>query len=142
MDDVAAAVLQRTGTIDTFKLEKLVYYCQAWNLVWEGRPMFTARIEAWANGPVIPKLYRQHRGSYSVSTWPSGDPSRLDPPEAETVDIVVDFYQKYSGWELANLTHREAPWLDARKGLAAGERGNVEITPAAMLEFYGSLTPA
>src|SRR5665213_2316970 len=59
VDDVAAAILKRTGAIDTFKLQKLVYYCQAWHLVWDGVPLFKARIEAWANGPVVPKLYQQ-----------------------------------------------------------------------------------
>lgn len=144
VDDVAAAVLERTGPIDTFKLEKLVYYCQAWHLVWEGQPLFRARIEAWANGPVVRKLYQEHRGMYQVSSWPSGDPGRLTPREETTVDSVVDFYKKYSGWELAQLTHSERPWLEAREraGLAPGERGAVEIPLDSMLEFYGGLAPA
>lgn len=141
VDDVAAAVLQRTGAIDTFKLEKLVYYCQAWHLVWEGEPLFRARIEAWANGPVVPKLYQQHRREYRVQRWPSGDASRLDRREITTIESVVNFYNKYSGWELAELTHKEDPWINARAtaDLGPGERGKVEITPATMLEYYSSI---
>ena len=67
--DVAAAILERTGPIDTFKLQKLAYYCQAWHLVWDEEPLFKARIEAWANGPVVRALYDKHRGSYRVSDW-------------------------------------------------------------------------
>lgn len=141
VDDVAAAILQRTGPLDTFKLQKLVYYCQAWSLVWDDRPMFQARVEAWANGPVVPNLYRQHRGQYRVSSWPSGDPSRLSTDEQETVDAVLDFYGGLSGNELSQLTHREAPWRDARRqaGLDPGERGGVPITNEALLEYYGGL---
>lgn len=141
VDDVAAAVLARTGAIDTFKLQKLVYYCQAWHLVWEDEPLFTARVEAWANGPVVPKLYNRHRGQYRVNEWSVGDASHLKRHEATTVDAVVDFYGNRSGQELAELTHREAPWREAREraGLLPGDRGKEEITTAAMNEYYGAL---
>ena len=140
-DDVAAAVIKRTRSIDTFKLEKLVYYCQAWHLAWEGVPLFKARIEAWANGPVVPKLYRQHRKVYSVGKWPSGNPADLASGEVSTTDAVVNFYNKYSGWELAQLTHRERPWAEARAraGLAPGAVGKVEITHEAMKDYYQGL---
>lgn len=46
MDDVAAAILERTGPLDTFKLQKLVYYAQAWHLVWDNEPLFEEPIEA------------------------------------------------------------------------------------------------
>src|SRR5689334_5878093 len=55
--DTAAFILKVHGPVSAMKLEKLVYYCQAWSLVWDERPMFSERIEAWANGPVCPDLY-------------------------------------------------------------------------------------
>src|SRR5262249_21516885 len=127
VDDVAAAILERTGRIDAYKLQKLVYYCQAWHLVWDDEPLFKARIEAWANGPDVPKLYPQHRGSYRLDSSPSGDSSNLTASETETIDAVIKYYGDKSGQWLSELTHRESPWRDARKGLAPGERGNNEI---------------
>ena len=50
--DVAAYIVKKTGQISTMKLQKMVYYCQAWSLVWDEKPMFKEKIEAWANGPV------------------------------------------------------------------------------------------
>ena len=42
VDDVAAALIEGLGgQVDTWKLQKLVYYCQAWNLVWEDEPLFS-----------------------------------------------------------------------------------------------------
>lgn len=58
-NDVAQYVLEQSGKMTTIKLQKLVYYCQAWSLVWTESPLFDDRIEAWANGPVVPSLYRQ-----------------------------------------------------------------------------------
>jgi uncharacterized phage-associated protein len=42
------------------KLQKLVYYAQAWALVWDDEPIFDEEIEAWANGPVVRGLYEAH----------------------------------------------------------------------------------
>ncbi|MGH7905267.1 MAG: Panacea domain-containing protein, partial [Candidatus Binataceae bacterium] len=75
--DVAAHILGKIGPISAMKLQKLVYYSQAWSLVWDEKPLFRDRIEAWASGPVVPNLYRKHRGKFEVANWPSGDPSRL-----------------------------------------------------------------
>jgi len=42
---------------------------------------------------------------------------------------------------LSDLTQLEAPWREARKGLSDAERGDREITWAAMAEYYESLLP-
>ncbi len=137
--DVAKYILKNQRGITTWKLQKLVYYSQAWSLVWDEKPLFQARIEAWANGPVVPALYRLHRGQYLVSDWPKGNPRALSKREKETVDVILGFYgDKTSQW-LSDLTHQEPPWKEARNGLPPGTRGSAEITQAAMAEYYGSL---
>jgi uncharacterized phage-associated protein len=137
--DVAKYVLEKHGEMPAVKLQKLVYYSQAWHLVWTDGPLFEARIEAWANGPVSPELYAGHRGFYSVSKWRKGDVEKLSRTERASVDAILKHYGNKTAFWLSELSHREAPWLDARQGLAAGERGNHEITKAAMAEYYGSL---
>ncbi len=137
--DVAAYILEQLGPVTTWKLQKLIYYCQAWALVWDEKPLFRARIEAWANGPVVPALYREHKGQFRVTRWPQGDSSRLTDTERETVEAVLKFYgPKTSQW-LSDLTHNEKPWQDARGTLPAGERGSEEITLASMHEYYSGL---
>ena len=49
--DIAAYILCKQGAMTAMKLQKLVYYSQAWSLVWDDKPLFRERIEAWANGP-------------------------------------------------------------------------------------------
>ncbi len=137
--DVTAYILQQAGEMTAMKLHKLVYYAQAWSLVWDERPLFEDRIEAWANGPVVPELYERHRGRFLIAHWPDGDPSTLTPQEMETVDAVLDYYAPHRAQALSDLTHREQPWREARHGLSPGERGNHEITHAAMDEYYGGL---
>ena len=137
--DVAAYILHKTGKITAVKLQKLLYYCQAWHLVWDDEPLFHAKIEAWANGPVVPQIYRLHRKDYYVCDWPEGDRSSLTPSERGTVRSILKHYGNKTSLWLSELTHRERPWRDARKGLDPLDRGNNEITQAAMERYYRSL---
>lgn len=138
--DVAAYILRKQGAMSAMKLQKLVYYCQAWSLVWDDRPMFEDEIQAWANGPVIVHLYSAHRGKFMVTEGDiNGSPGRLDAKAKSTIDSVVRFYGKKPAYWLSALSHREQPWLAARKGLKMGERGSSVITQATMAEYYGSL---
>lgn len=138
--DVAEYVLHKAGPMTAMKLQKLCYYAQAWSLVWDERPIFRARIEAWANGPVIPSLYARHRKEFKLKAGSiGGDPNALTAKERETVDAVIKFYSHRPAQWLSELTHLELPWKDARCGLKPGERGRNEITHAAMNEYYGAL---
>jgi uncharacterized phage-associated protein len=138
--DAAKYILTKTGTMTAMKLQKLVYYSQAWSLVWDEAPLFDDRIEAWANGPVAPSLYGWHRGTFNVSADKcAGDDSALSGPQRDTVDAVLTYYADKSSQWLSDLTHAEDPWKDARQGLAPGERGNHEITHASMAEYYSRI---
>lgn len=140
--DVAQYILQRTGPITAMKLQKLVYYSQAWSLVWDDEPLFPERIEAWANGPVIPDLFKAHRGLYQVGVRDlPGNPDRLSKSEAETVDAIVESYGNKSSQWLIELTHSEEPWKNARSGLLPGERSNREIALSDIADYYSSLLP-
>jgi uncharacterized phage-associated protein len=137
--DVAAGIIEKTGPITAMKLQKLVFYAQAWSLVWDEKPLFGNRIEAWANGPVTPDLYAEHRGEFTITTVPRGDPTRLTKEQKDTIKAVVrDYGKKGASW-LSALTHREQPWIDARKGLQDGERGSRTISHGAMADYYGNI---
>ena len=44
--------------LDKLKLQKLLYYAQAWNLVFNKNPLFQNKIEAWIHGPAVPEVYQ------------------------------------------------------------------------------------
>lgn len=140
--DVAAFILVKQGEMTAMKLQKLVYYCQAWSLVWDEAPLFEEPIQAWANGPVVPDLYFAHKGLYSVAPGQiGGNPDVLDDDQIETVEAVLSHYgERHSQW-LSDLTHAEDPWKLARQeaGLPDGARGTAPISHAAMAEYYCSL---
>ncbi|MBI4702048.1 MAG: DUF4065 domain-containing protein [Deltaproteobacteria bacterium] len=137
--DVAAFILrERAGWTDTLALQKLVYYAQAWSLVWDGRPLFREPVEAWIHGPVVRALWDLHRERPQVSAIPGGQPEALDETAAATVRAVLGFYGKrHAGW-LVDLSHREEPWRKARGSLPPDVPGDAEIDHASMRAYYGS----
>lgn len=136
--DVAAYILNKLGKITAMKLQKLLYYCQAWSLVWDEEPLFSEEIEAWANGPVVRNVFNMHKNLFKISQI-DGTPSKLSETQIETIDSVLGFYgDKDSHW-LSELTHMEYPWKSARGNLLPGVRSNNVISHASMMDYYTSL---
>src|SRR5579863_6095134 len=135
--DVADYILSRLGDMSAMKLQKLVYYSQAWSLAWTDRPLFEDEIEAWMKGPVVPALYQKHKGTFLVTTgFFGGHVENLTPEEKDVINRVLDFYGPRDPQWLSGLTHLESPWKQARVGLDPEERGNSVISKEAMLEYY------
>lgn len=138
--DTAKFILREQGPMSAMKLQKLVYYCQAWSLVWDERLLFKDKIKAWANGPVVPALYAAHKGRFTVDAKHiDGDADALDEKAKATVLGVLKFYGDKTAQYLSDLTHAERPWRDAREGIPPGENSKNEITTAALDEYYSSL---
>ncbi len=137
--DVAAYILAKRGPLTTIKLQKLVYYTQAWSLVWDEQPLFRDKIEAWASGPVIPRLYQAHKGRFIVGRIPGGNARKLKATQKETVDAVLGYYGRKSAQWLVDLTHKERPWRKARGNLPPGQRSHNVISHESMASYYISL---
>jgi uncharacterized phage-associated protein len=140
VQDVAAYVLRRRGPMRAMKLQRLVYYCQAWSLAWDGKPLFPEKVQAWMNGPVVPELFLSHRGRFLLASLPDGDAAKLTAAERGTVDAVLKRYGGKSSFWLGELAHREAPWRNARAGVAEDDpETRPEIPRAAMRRYYSAL---
>ncbi|HEX6345039.1 type II toxin-antitoxin system antitoxin SocA domain-containing protein [Umezawaea sp.] len=138
--DVAAALLAATGPESPMKLQKLLYYSQAWHLAGRGTALFDAPIEAWSRGPVVPEVYRRHVGLTEVHSWDEGDPSRLAAGERAVVESVVERYAGFSRHELSEMAHEEEPWRSARGALPDSEPSSAPIPHEAMRRYFRRLT--
>jgi uncharacterized phage-associated protein len=134
--DVAAHLLKLLGETHTLKLQKLVYYTQAWHVALTGERLFEDEIQAWRKGPVCRALWDVHHGEAKVTDWPQGDPSRVGPIAQLVIAGVLATYGSVSGIELGKRTHREPPWREARPGLSDFANCENEITPK-MMTYYG-----
>ena len=119
--DVAAFILgkqPKKEPLTAWKLQKLVYYCQAWSLVWDEKP---------------------HKGLFYVKAMAKGRPDHLSPNQKDTIEHVLQAYGDKTAQWLSDLTHMEEPWIQARKGLRPGERGAAEIDLSTMIEYYSGV---
>jgi uncharacterized phage-associated protein len=131
--DFAAQIQARLGSVDAFRLNKLVYYVQAWSLAWRDRPAFHERIEAWRHGPVAKDLWVDitHQAARQLN-----NASRLSADDLELVERVLIQYGHMSSDALIKLTHAEEPWKKARGSLSPQAPSSEEIPVAAMRDFY------
>lgn len=136
--DVAKYILEQHGEMTAMKLQKLVYYSEAWNMVWNEELLFTERIEAWANGAVVPDLYFAHKGKFKVSviTFPHGDSNKLSISEKENINQVLNVYGKYSAQQLSDINHQEDPWKNARGDTPPMARSSNEISKDSIYEYH------
>lgn len=139
--DVAAYIIEQLGPMSTMKLQKLVYYSQAWSLVFDDRKLFEDDIEAWANGPVVRSLFKAHQGEYMVDEafCKHGDSSNLDADAKATIDEVLRAYGELSANDLISLTHSERPWIEARKGVPEFAASDAVISTDTMQEYYSAM---
>jgi uncharacterized phage-associated protein len=137
--DIAAFILSQKHPLPTPRLHKLLYYSQAWSLVWDEKPLFMQPIESWSGGPVIKELYEAHQGQYEMD-WSDipklGNPNALSNDQKETVQTVLHYYGNKSAQWLRDLIVMENPWREARKGLDDLRNDGKEITLASMAEYY------
>lgn len=122
------------------KLQKLLYYSQAWSLVMFQKPLFDEPIQAWVHGPAIPRVYGNFKAFALSDIQKEIDEARLETlgdNEKELLEEIWSVYGKYDGDYLEVLSHSERPWQLARHGAEVFEPSQAEITQESMKEFYG-----
>ena len=139
--DVAKYILHKKGDLSTWKLQKLCYYSQAWEIAWTDKPIFNEDFEAWANGPVCPELFHLHQGKFFVNEDEIiyGNINNLTEEQKNDIDIVLKDYGDMEPYDLRELSHSESPWKDARGNLPEGAKCNTIITKDSMGIYYGGL---
>ena len=134
------------------KLQKLVYYVEAWHLVHLDFELIEEEFEAWVHGPVVPELYQGlkqfgYNDIKVINDELDSAEERIEKVAKENdlsesqLDLIYSVLNKYgtlSSFELEMLTHSENPWIEAREGFPPHERCNKVIAKDRMKEFYSA----
>ena len=146
-------VNQKGDKVSHKKLQKLIYYVEAWHLVHLETPLIEENFEAWVHGPVVPQLYQ------TLKTFDFNDleivndefdtmdeeiqsiisKNNLTENQLELIYSVLNKYSGLSSLDLELLSHNETPWIEAREGFAPHQPCNNIILKSRMKEFYTSL---
>ena len=135
--------------ISNLKLQKILYFIQAFFLVSTSEQCFEEKIEAWDFGPVVPEAYREYKqfGSGDIPSisyiidfdgediWESKvikyKDNVISEPDKQKIESVVDKFADYSATDLVSITHAQTPWKAAYK-----KGQNNEITIDSIKGFF------
>jgi uncharacterized phage-associated protein len=139
------ALANESGSLLTNrKLQKLLYYTQAWHLAMYEKPIFEEDFEAWAHGPVLPSVF-EYFDKFGYSPIQQKD---LDDVTISTLQVqfgadltalienVVEEYFWEDAYQLGNYIQAEKPFQFARKGVPSDAVCHNIITKQSMLHFY------
>jgi uncharacterized phage-associated protein len=125
-----------TGSfISNLKLQKLVYYAQAWHLALHDAPLFDQDFQAWIHDPVIPSLYQDYKSFGWQPILKEATPN-LPPTVSQFLEEVAGEYFACDAYELEQMTHIEEPWRRARGNLLPDQPCNGVIKKEWMKEYY------
>jgi uncharacterized phage-associated protein len=127
--------------LSNLKLQKLLYYTQAWHLALYDRPLFGEDFQAWVHGPALVSQY--HR--FKDNGWRPILNTIYGPPRTGVgyldrhIGQILDIFGVEPATALEMMTHRETPWIEARRGLSPDAPSNRRISKETMKKFYRGL---
>jgi uncharacterized phage-associated protein len=124
--------------LSNLKLQKILYYAQAWHLAIFDQRLFPETFEAWVHGPVIPELYRKYQSTGWRDIEPSAEKPGFSPELEEFLRELLEEYLPLDAYRLELMTHREDPWIHARNGLPIDAPSNQTIDESDMRDYYRS----
>lgn len=127
--------------ITPLKLQKLLYYAQAWFLALFARPLFNDAFEAWQHGPVIRKLYFHYK-EFGFNPLPKVEVlsnAIFTKEELFLLEMVNSVYGKYDAKFLERMSHAEKPWIDARRGCGDGDICDNIIPENEMHDYFAAI---
>ena len=127
---------QREDLITQLKLQKLLYYVQGWHLAFFDKPAFNEEFQAWIHGPVNYEVYQEYRDYQWRPILEEQPDANLNDQLKELTNKVMEVYGTDSAIELELRTHREQPWIIARKGLPEDANSDAIITKKSMHDFF------
>lgn len=123
--------------ITHLKLQKLLYYYQGLSCAIYDKPIFNNTIEAWVHGPVVKEVYEKYKiYGYDPIPLPNEKVELNNSSLEPLLKNILKHYGELSAKQLENLTHKELPWKNARRGLNEDDRGKTKIKLEDMRSYF------
>lgn len=143
---LANYILKHYGPMSHLKLQKLLYYCDAYCLAFFGVELISDKFEAWVHGPVCKKVYDELKGASILYTDVVYSPipginediyfNGLPTEVQGLLNDVLGNLSTWTGYQLEIATHREFPWIEARNGIDEAAACHNEISKETTRNFY------
>ena len=160
--DVGKYIIDITGPISKLKLSILLYYCQAWSVVWDEKPLFSEGIYCSGAGPYCTKLYETVSPDKMIVSASDlkENIQEISKEQKETIDSVIDYYKRFFDYKcncdnddycymsLSDISTSEDPFRSVKEEWNSSKMDYAnyvqylrtkEITLSSMLEYYENL---
>jgi uncharacterized phage-associated protein len=139
---IIAVTYENGDSITNLKLQKLLYYAQAWYMVHhDGKRLFSDEIEAWKFGPVIRVVYIKYKrygnGLIDKEEHCEDNIFGLAQCDLEFIKGFSGEFMQYTAGALVDMIHREDPWIEVFD--ESNPKASVVISPESMYRFYKSM---
>ena len=143
--------------ITHLKLQKILYYTQAYHLVYFNKhTIFDDIPEAWVNGPVYRIIYDsfKHLGVRSPLSYKEDAELKIEARYEQLknnleacltkeqvlfINSIFNHFGTMTSEKLVYLTHKEKPWNEAREGIGPFDYSNEKISFDSMYNFYSKV---
>lgn len=139
IENVIAYFLEKSTDITPLALQKLLYYAQGFNKIFNKEYLFVEECEAWIHGPVyrdIYEKYKTYRYNPIEESTKNFNYSELTEAEIELLDSIIHNFGCYSGKVLEKMTHTESPWLETRGDLKEDENCDSIIEKQLIKNYF------
>ena len=131
---IDVAIHNEEDCMTNLRLNKLLYFSQAWSLVKLNRPLFDNKIEAWDYGPVVPEVYHKYKTNKNINITEIDEDYSVENLSQEDFDLLLDImreYGQYTTSRLVDFTHEAgSPWH------VCVNRNSKEITNESMKNYF------
>lgn len=138
-DYLIAEARERGELLTPLKLQKLLFYADAWHLALFGAEATPERFQAWVHGPVALSQYHRFKEYRWRPITEEIERPTLPDSLSNHLDEIMDVFGTETATALEIMTHREAPWMDARGDLPEDQPCNNYIDKDLTRRFYQSV---
>lgn len=141
INDTAKYILEKCGSLNPYKLQQDLYYCQGWHLARHNVPLFPEDFEARAICPICPVIHDEYVTCFNLTEEDigEGESKNLTEQEKATIDAVVDDFGDYFMERIPRNTYIEDPWQQTRHYAPRWEDSHEIIPKEAMKKYFSSL---
>lgn len=134
--DAAAFLVTVAGPLARGKLLDLLYFAQAWHLVWDNELLFPDRILATEAGVEIETVSQLLGDTFTVTATHlrKGRSNRLTDSQQRTLVGITRFYAGRNHFRLSEEIRQSLPWQKAQS--SPQPDGARVIEPAALHRHY------
>jgi len=140
-------ILNKLGSVNTFKLQKVIYFIESFHLAYFNKSLVDDKFEAWVNGPVSRKIYdyfkSQSKGSDFIRPMEIDENEfklffRDSPMQLYLINSIIRYAGKYDSTLLKEASH-SLPWKETREGLKIKEKSDREVPKVKIRNYYRRL---